>query len=118
MLSGMLSVFYRGSETESKKNKIDSVIPAFMNSLEFKEGFSKISYEKYKSDLAKEKIKNELIAEMAKESNKSISTDNANKTTSPKSTPNIVDFYMVDSEGYCYRFEEKNSYKKIICPVH
>jgi len=118
MLSGMLSVFYRGSETESKKNKIDSVIPAFMNSLEFKEGFSKISYEKYKSDLAKEKIKNELIAEMAKESNKSISTDNANKTTSPKSTPNIVDFYMVDSEGICYRFEEKNSYKKVICPVH
>jgi len=116
--TGMLTVFYRGIEAESKKNKIDSVIADFMNSLEFKAGFSIINFETYTADLAKEKIKKELISEMAKESNKSISTDNANKTTSPKSTPNIVDFYMVDSEGICYRFEEKNSYKKVICPVH
>jgi hypothetical protein len=118
LLSGMLSVFFRGSETEAKKNKVDSVISAFMDSLNLETGFTQISYEKYKDELTKEKLKKELMSEMAKNSDKETLSDNTSKPTPSPSTPMIVDFYMVDKDGNCYRFEDKNSFKKITCPVH
>jgi hypothetical protein len=51
--SGMLSVFYRGIEVESKKIKIDLIISSFFNSLEFASGFKSISYENYKAEIQK-----------------------------------------------------------------
>jgi len=118
LLSGMLSVFYRGNEAEAKRNRVDSVISSFMDSLNIETGFAQISYEKYKEELTKEKIKKELMSEMAKNSGKETPSENANKPTLSPSTPMIVDFYMVDNEGSCYRFEDKNSHKRIACPVH
>ena len=79
MLSGLLSVFYRGIETESRKNKIDSVIPAFMNSLEFKSGFSKISYENYKAEIQKKNIQRELETEEKPTSSKVIPKEQINQ---------------------------------------
>jgi len=134
LLSGMLSVFYRGTDAEAKKNKVESVIYSFMDSLNIETGSSQISFEKYKEELTIAKLKKELIpeirkelaaeirkelaAEIRKELAAEISSNSASQSTLLPPTPMIVDFYMVDKEGNCYRFEDKNSHKRITCPVH
>jgi hypothetical protein len=130
----MLSVFYRGTDAEAKKNKVESVINSFMNSLNIETGSSQISFEKYKEELIIAKLKKELIPEIRKELEPiirkeleaiirkeleaEISSNSASQSTLLPPTPMIVDFYMVDKEGNCYRFEDKNSHERITCPVH
>jgi hypothetical protein len=70
--SGMLSVFYRGIEAESKKIKIDSIISSFFNSLEFASGYKSISYENYKAEIIKKNIQRESETEVKT----TVATDN------------------------------------------
>ncbi len=116
LTSGMLTVFYRGVETESKKIKIDSIIASFLNSLEFSPGITPISYEKYKAEVTKEKIRKELEKEMS-----SKASDTSGKDTKDSSSSNSVvikEIYAVDQDGNCYRPTEKEGLKKVTCPVH
>lgn len=116
LTSGMLTVFYRGIEAESKKIKIDSIISSFLNSLEFSPGFSPVSYEKYKAEITKEKIRKELEKEMANKAMDNSGKDS--KEPSPVNSVVIKDIYAVDQNGQCYRPSEKDGLVKIACPVH
>jgi hypothetical protein len=114
--SGMFSVFYRGSESDSKRIKIDSYIFNFMKSLTLKDGYTRVSLESYKNEFVKAKLRKEVEAELAKSISKDGKTDPSSSIQTKTTMPVIKEIYMVDEDANCYKFSDNSGMKKIPCP--
>ena len=117
--SGMLSIFARVNESQANKLKIDFLINNFLSNLEFDPGFSKLSFQLHKDEVVKARVRKEIEAELSKAPAKNTQSETTNDSQQSSVTqPIIKDIYMVDNEGKCYRFIDKEGLKIASCPDH
>jgi len=118
LLSGMLSIFARSSESQTNKLKIDSIINNFISSLDFDAEFRKISFDTHKREVVEAIIRKKIASENSTASKNTQSETTNGSQQSSVTQPIIKDIYMVDNEGKCYRFIDKEGLKITSCPDH